>query len=142
LAVHLVAVPTTRGAANSSTDQGALGTVLLAGGGGSDYRAGHGAGPTVDAGLACLTLTGIGVVGTASQQRHAGGSGNQCFDLHTLFLDSQIIVTAAPGRRDALRQGLDRTNRYFIPLLQLCLIHPRIKGFSRISSPIDRKSVV
>src|SRR5690606_3194977 len=136
LAVHIVAVPATRGATDRSTDQGSLGAVLLAGGSGSDYRAGHGAGPTVDAGLACLTLAGIGVVGTASQQRHTGGSGNQCFDVHTLFLGSQLIVTAAPGRRNALRRGLDRTSRYFLPLLQLWLIHPRIKGFSRISSPM------
>src|SRR5690606_23580514 len=136
LAVHIVAVPATRGATDRSTDQGSLGAVLLAGGSGSDYRAGHGAGPTVDAGLACLTLAGTGVVGTASQPRRTGRRRNPCCDVHTIFLDSQIIVSVAPGRRNALRQGMHRTNRYFVPLLHLRLIRPRIKGFSRISSPM------
>src|SRR5690606_25500630 len=133
LAVNIVTVAGAGRATNGSTDQRALGTVILAGGGRTDQRAGHGSAAAIDASLASLTLTGIGVIGTACQQGNTGGSGNQCFDFHGFFLNLRRLRGYALGDE---RNSFDLRRWAFIPTLQLCSNHPRIKGFSRISSPI------
>ena len=116
LSINVITIAAARSTADCGSDQGAFGAILFAGGGRTDHCAADRTNTAINTCLASFSLTGIGIVGTADQQRKGGGECGQVTDLlHIYFLHLRDASPLQHGLECAVRVTPARRRNRNVP---------------------------